>query len=96
MQNLPGLYPGYKMPRIKAHLNSNAKSTPVISPRDIANMDQTPIQFVLLYMTQQRMLIKAPMRYGVLRASGLNKRQCTAQLTIFEDGVTRECVFLFH
>ena len=52
--------------------------------RDIANMDQTPLQFILNggkgYETQGAKTVWH--RGG---ASGLDKRQCTAQLTIFAD-----------
>ena len=56
--------------------------------RDIANMDQTPLPFVLNggkgYETQGAKTVWH--RGG---ASGLDKQQCTAQLTIFADGVPR-------
>ena len=56
--------------------------------KDIANMDQTPLPFVLddnrTYDTVGAK--KIWVRSG---QSGLDKRQCTVQLTVFGDGVCR-------
>ena len=84
-------------PASARHLTSNVLSETFIEQcvllgqyelRDIASMDQTPLPFVLNggkeYETQGD---KTVWHRG--RASGLDKWQCTAQLTIFADGVPR-------
>lgn len=56
--------------------------------KDIANMDQTPLPFILddgktFAVTGEKDV------WCVTGASGLDKRQCTVQLTVFGDGVPR-------
>ena len=55
---------------------------------DIANMDQTPLPFVMddgktYNQTGSKEI------WCASGSSGLEKRQCTVQLTIFADGVSR-------
>ena len=60
----------------------------VFSLKDIANMDQTPLPFVL----NDRKTYDdtgATEVWCASAASGLDKRQCTVQLTAFADGVSR-------
>ena len=56
--------------------------------KDIANMDQTPLPFVLddgkTYADKGSSEV-----WCASGSSGLDKRQCTVQLTIFADGVPR-------
>ena len=58
------------------------------TPRQVANMDQTPLPFTFgegsTYADRGECSVWV--RGG---ASGLEKRQCTAQLTIFADGAPR-------
>ena len=58
----------------------------VYQPKDIANMDQTPLQFVLddgkTYADKGSSEV-----WCVSGSSGLDKRQCSVELTIFSDGV---------
>ena len=60
----------------------------VYQTKDIANMDQTPLLFVLddgkTYADKGSSEI-----WCVSGSSGLDKRQCSVQLTIFADGVPR-------
>ena len=56
--------------------------------KDIANMDQTPLPFVL---DDHRSYADKGSKevWCASAASGLDKRQCTVQLTIFGDGIPR-------
>ena len=59
-----------------------------VSLADIANMDQTPLLFVMddgktYNQTGSKEI------WCASGSSGLEKRQCTVQLTIFADGVLR-------
>lgn len=60
----------------------------VFSDKDIANMDQTPLPFVLddgkTYDSQGAKEV-----WTASAAPGLDKRQCTVQLTVFADGAPR-------
>ena len=60
----------------------------VYQTKDIANMDQTPLPFVLddgkTYADKGSSEV-----WCVSGSSGLDKRQCSVQLTIFADGVPR-------
>ena len=60
----------------------------VYQTKDIANMDQTPLPFVLddgkTYADKRSSEV-----WCVSGFSGLDKRQCSMQLTIFVDGVPR-------
>jgi hypothetical protein len=60
----------------------------VFSDKDIANMDQTPLPFVLndgkTYNSQGVKEV-----WTASAAPGMDKRQCTVQLTVFADGVPR-------
>ena len=55
---------------------------------DIANMDQTPLPFV---MDDSKTYDQTGSKeiWCASGSSGLEKRQCTVQLTIFPDGVSR-------
>ena len=55
---------------------------------DIANMDQTPLPFVL-DDGKTYSVAGAKEVWCATGATGLDKRQCTAQLTIFADGISR-------
>ena len=56
--------------------------------KDIANMDQTPLPFLLDY-TRTYDIVGAKEIWVRSGHSGLDKRQCTVQLTVFDDGVCR-------
>ena len=62
----------------------------VYQTKDIANMDQTPLPFVLddgkTYADKGSSEV-----WCVSGFSGLDKQQCSVQLTIFGDGVPRVC-----
>ena len=62
----------------------------VYQTKDIGNMDQTPLPFVLddgkTYADKGSSEV-----WCVSGSSGLDKRQCSVQLTIFADGVPRVC-----
>ena len=64
------------------------RSSGVYQAKDIANMDQTPLPFILddnkTYVTTSSKDVIA--KSG---SSGLDKRQATVQLTVFGDGVPR-------
>ena len=57
------------------------------TPRNIANMDQTPLPFTCSGETYADTGERSVWVRG--GASGLDKRQCTAQLTLFADGEPR-------
>ena len=60
----------------------------VFSAADLANMDQTPLPFVLDDgKTYNETGAKEV--WCASAASGLEKRQCTVQLTVFADGISR-------
>ena len=60
----------------------------IYQTKDIANMDQTPLPFVFddgkTYADKGSSEV-----WCVSGSSGLDKRQCSVQLTIFADGVSR-------
>ena len=62
----------------------------VYQTKDIANMDQTPLPFVLddgkTYADKGSSEV-----WSVSGSSGLGKWQCSVQLTIFADSVPRVC-----
>ena len=63
--------------------------------RDLGNMDQTPPPFVMddnkTYESKGAKEV-----WCVTGASGLDKRQCTAQLTIFADGSVLPPLLIFR
>ena len=62
----------------------------VYQTKDIANMDQTPLPFVL--DDEKTYTDKGSSEVWCVSGSyGLDKRQCSVQLTIFADGVPRIC-----
>ena len=60
----------------------------VYQTKDIANMDQTPLPFV--HEDGKTYADKGSIEvWCISRSSGLDKRQCSVQLTILADGVLR-------